>query len=45
MSIVRLRQAIAEETMWPPRTPFFLRTCGTSRFPTPLHTHRPEAGR
>ena len=24
--------------------PFFLRTWGTSRFPTPLHTHEPESG-
>ncbi|CAN5284136.1 hypothetical protein BH09ACT13_BH09ACT13_07910 [soil metagenome] len=24
--------------------PFFLKTCGTFRFPTPLHAHRPEAG-
>ena len=28
----------------PPRAPFFVRTWGTSRFPTPLHAHRPEAG-
>jgi hypothetical protein len=24
------------------RAPFFLRTWGTSRFPTPLHAHRPN---
>ena len=42
MSIVRLQQTIAEETMCPPRSPFFLKTWGTSRFPTPLHAHRPE---
>ena len=24
--------------------PFFLRAWGTSRFPTPLHAHQPEAG-
>src|SRR5688572_28123908 len=28
--------------MFPPRAPFFSRAWGTSRFPTPLHTHRPE---
>ena len=42
MSIVRLRQTIAEETMFPPRAPFFLRAWRTSRFPTPLHVHEPE---
>jgi len=41
----RLAVAVAEETMFPPRTPFFLRTWGTSRSPTPLHAHRPETGR
>ena len=30
MSIVRLQQTIAEETMFPPRAPFFLRAWGTS---------------
>ena len=39
MSIVRFQQTIAEETMFPPRAPFFLRAWGTSRFPTPLHAH------
>jgi len=43
MSIVRLQQTIAGETMFPPRAPFFLRTWGTSRFPT-LHAHRPKVG-
>jgi len=38
----RLRLAFAGETMFPPRAPFFLRTWGTSRFPTPLYSHRPE---
>ncbi len=42
MSIVRFQQTIAGETMFPPRSPFFLKTWGTSRFPTPLHAHRPE---
>jgi hypothetical protein len=47
MSIVRFQQTIASEreteTMFPPRrSPFFLRTWGTSRFPTPFHAHRPE---
>jgi hypothetical protein len=45
MSTARLQLAFVGETMFPPRTPFFLRAWGTSRFPTPLHTHRPEAGR
>ena len=35
----RLRLAVAAETMFPPRTPFSSRAWGTSRFPTPLHTH------
>ncbi len=42
MTIVRLRQTIAEETMFPPRAPFFVKAGGTSRFPTPLHRHRAE---
>ena len=42
MSIVRLRQTITGETMFPPCAPFFLRAWGTSRFPTPLHAHEPE---
>jgi hypothetical protein len=41
MSNARLRLAFAEETMFPPRAPFFLRTWGTSRLPTPLHAHWP----
>ena len=47
MSIVRLQQTIARkevsETMFPPRA-FFSKAWGTSRFPTPLHAHRPEVG-
>ena len=39
MSIVRFQQTIAGETMCPPRSPFLLKTWGTSRFPTPLHAH------
>ena len=35
----RLRLAFVGETMFPPRAPFFLKTWGTSRFPTPLPTH------
>jgi len=42
MSIV-FQQTIAEETMFPPRAPFFLKTVGTSRFSTLLPAHRPEA--
>ncbi len=45
MSIVRLRQTIMGETMFPPCTPFFPTTRGTFRFPAPLHAHRPESGR
>ena len=44
MSIVYVPQTITEETMFPPCTPFFLKTWGTSRFPTPLPAHRPEVG-
>jgi hypothetical protein len=33
----RLRLAVAGETMFPPRAPFFVRSWGTGRFPTPLH--------
>jgi hypothetical protein len=40
----RLWRAFVGETMFPPRAPFFLRAWGTSRFPTPLHAHGPEAG-
>ncbi len=39
MSTAHLRFAVAEETMFPPRAPFFLRAWGTSRFPTPLPAH------
>ena len=28
--------AFAGETVFPPRAAFFLKTCGPSRFPTPL---------
>ncbi len=45
MSTARLCLAVAGETMFPPRAPFFLRVWETSRFPTPLHADRPEAGR
>ncbi len=44
MSTARLRRTVAGETMFPPRAPFFSRTWGTSRFPTPLPAHVPEAG-
>ena len=36
-----LRFAVAGETMFPPRAPFFLRSWGTFRFPTPLPVHGP----
>ena len=39
MSTARPGLAVAGETMFPPRTPFFLKTWGTSRFPAPLHAH------
>jgi hypothetical protein len=42
---LRLRLAVAGETMFPPRAPFFLRAWGTSRFPTPLPCHRQEISR
>jgi len=35
---------MTSETMSPPEGPFFLRAWGTSRFPTALHAHVPEAG-
>ena len=41
MSTARLRLAVAGETMFPPRAPFFMKAWGTSRLPTPLHAHRP----
>jgi hypothetical protein len=34
MSAARLLLAVVGETMFAPRTPFFLRAWGTSRFPT-----------
>ena len=40
----RLRLAVAGETMFPPRAPFFLRAWGTPRFPTPPHAPGPETG-
>jgi hypothetical protein len=39
MTTLAYRLAFAGETMFPPRSPFFLRAWGTSRFPTPLHAH------
>ena len=39
MTTARLQLAVAGETMFPPRAPFFLRAWGTSRFPAPLHRH------
>jgi hypothetical protein len=46
MSNTRLRLAFASEnpteTMCPPDAPFFLKTWGTSRFPTPLPAHGAE---
>ena len=48
MSIVSFQQTIASEreteTMFPPDAPSFLKTWGTSRFPTRLHAHSPKAG-
>ena len=44
MSNTRLRLAFAAEALFPPRSPFFLRTWVTSRFPTPLYAQRPETG-
>jgi hypothetical protein len=41
MSNARLRLAFVGETMFPPRTPFFWRAWGISRFPTPLPAHTP----
>ena len=41
----RLRLAFVGETMFSPRTPFFVRAWGTSRFPTTLPAHRPGSGR
>jgi len=42
MTNARLRLPLAEETMFPPRAPFFLRVWGTSRFPTTFPAHGPE---
>jgi hypothetical protein len=41
MTNPRLRLGFAGETMFRPRTPFFLRAWGTARFPTPLPAHGP----
>jgi hypothetical protein len=43
MSTAHLRFAVAGETIFPPRAPFFLRSWGTSRFPTPLPAHAQES--
>jgi hypothetical protein len=56
MSVARLKLAPAEETMFPPRAPFFFRArLGSAEdsirwnLPVPPgpppHTHRPEGGR
>jgi hypothetical protein len=45
MANAHLRLAFVGVTMFPPQAPFFLKTLGTSRFPTPLHAHVPEADR
>jgi len=42
MTTARLRLTVAGETLFPPRAPFFLKTWGTSRFPTPLDAHWAE---
>ena len=39
MTTARLRLTVAGETLFLPRAPFFLKTWGTSRFPTHLHAH------
>jgi len=44
MNNARLRLAFVGETMFPPRTPFFLEAGGTSWFPALLHAHMPEGG-
>ncbi len=41
----RVRQQRRGNQVSPCVAPFFLKTWGTSRFPTPLHAHRPETGR
>ena len=45
MSTARKQLAVVEETMFPPRAPFFLSARGTSRFPIPLPPHRSETDR
>lgn len=45
MSAARKQLAVVGETMFPPRTPFFLKTWGTSRFPTLFPAHPPETDR
>jgi hypothetical protein len=42
MTTLGIRLAFAGEAMFPPRPPFFLKTWGTSRFPTPFHGHESE---
>jgi len=42
MSNARLQLVFAGEAMSLPRTLFFRKTWGTSRFPTPLHNHGQE---
>ena len=37
MTTLACRLAFAGETVFPLRTPFFLKAWGTSRFPTPFH--------
>jgi hypothetical protein len=44
MSTTRLRLAVAEETMFSPRAPFFLKAWGTLQVPTPLPARGPEIG-
>jgi hypothetical protein len=44
MSNARLPLAFVGETMFPPRSPFFLKVWGTFRFPTPLNAHEPGTG-
>jgi hypothetical protein len=44
MSNARLWLAFVGETIFLPRAPFFSKAWGTSRFPTPLHAHGPQAG-
>jgi hypothetical protein len=39
MSTARLWLAVAGETMFTPRAPFFSKAWGTSRFPTRLPAH------